>query len=98
MKTKLENKIYGKGETKGIVFTKEYENEKGYIYKSDTKNTYFEVFYKKETPICIDFEKRIYSETDTKEVYPKSKDFGIWAWTVYDIDKGINILKQWNNK
>lgn len=24
---------------------------------------------------------RIFSETEFKDKYPKSKDFGVWAWT-----------------
>ena len=90
---KLENRIEGKGEVKGFVFTKEFENDKGYVYRADTGNgSHFEAFYRKETPICIDFEKRIYSETEKKELYPKSKDFGIWAWSVRTLEKGIDRL------
>lgn len=93
MITKLENRIEGKGEVKGFVFTKEFENDNGYVYKVDTGNgNHFEAFYRKETPICIDFENRIYSETDKKEVYPKSKDFGVWAWSVGSLEKGIERL------
>jgi hypothetical protein len=91
MTTKLDCVIEGKGEVKGFVFTKQYENEKGYVYKVDN-GKHFEVFFKKEVPVCIDFEKRIYSETEKKEVYPKAKDFGIWAWTVESLEKGIDIL------
>ena len=93
MITKLENTFKGTGEVKGFVFTKEYENEKGYVYKVDTgENQHFEAFYRKETPICIDFENRVYSETELKEVYPKSNDFGVWAWSVSTIDAGIKCL------
>jgi hypothetical protein len=78
MITKLKDRIEGKGEVKGFLFTKQFENETGYVYKVDAgSSTHFEAFYKKEKPICIDFENRIYSETDKKEVYPKSKDFGV---------------------
>jgi hypothetical protein len=90
MVTKLEDRIEGQGEVKGFVFTKEFENEKGYVYKVSTGDSnHFEAFYKKETPICIDFENRVYSETETKEVYPKSKDFGVWAWSVSSLEKAI---------
>ena len=93
MTTKLEDKIEGIGEVKGFIFTKEFENNNGYVYKvSDGGKNHYEAFQKKETPICIDFQKRIYSDTDKKELYPKSKDFGIWAWTVLTLQKGIEIL------
>lgn len=93
MITKLENNFIGTGEVKGFLFTKQFENEKGYVYKVEHEGSiHFEAFYRKETPICIDFANRIYSETDKKEVYPKSKDFGVWAWTVLELEKGVQRL------
>ncbi len=93
MITKLENKIIGKSEVKGFVFTKVFENENGYVYRVETENKhYFEAFLKREAPVCIDFGKRLYSDTDTKEVYPKSKDFGLWAWTLDSLEKGVAKL------
>ena len=91
--TKLENRIEGRGEVDGFVFSKKFENKKGYVYRVDTEEGYhFEAFLKKQSPICIDFKKRIYSDTETKEVYPKSNNFGVWAWTVETLEKGINLL------
>ena len=90
MITKIENQFVGTGEVKGFIFTKVFENERGYVYEVNTgESKHFEAFYKKETPICIDFEKRIYSEIDKKEVYPKSKDFGVWAWNTSTIKAGV---------
>lgn len=90
---KLEDRIEGKGEVKGFVFTKEFENEKGYVYKVDTGNSiHFEAFYKKSMPVCIDFEKRIYSETEKKESYPKSNSFGAWAWSCKSFELAKNHL------
>ena len=93
MTIKLKNRIEGTGEVKGFVFTKEYENRKGYVYKVHTGNgSHFETFYKKENPICLDFENREYSKTDKKETYPRSKDFGIWAWSMNSLEKGVEQL------
>lgn len=79
---KLPQRIEGKGDTKGYTFEKKHETELGYIYKVIGDHTpHYEAFIKKTSPLCIDFEKRLYSETDFKEVYPKTKDFGVWAWT-----------------
>ena len=98
MTTKLDKTIEGKGEVKGFTFHQEVENKDGYIYKVDNgvDKPYFEVFQKKETAICLDFKERIYSETDTKEVYPKAKDFGVWAWTVTDLDKAAARLSNFS--
>lgn len=93
MVKKLDSIIEGIGETKGFVFIQVLEYENGYIYKVETgKSKHYEAFHKKETPLCIDFEKRIYSETEKKEVYPKAKDFGVWAWTCKTLDKAKERL------
>lgn len=90
---KLEDVIHGKGESKGFLFTKEHETDQGYVYKVDTGTSqHYEVFYKRSTPVCLDFENRVYSKTETKELYPKSKDFGKTAWTYYDRNKAIKRL------
>lgn len=89
---KLKRNFEGSGEVKGFTFSQELETDKGYIYKVNDK--YFEVFEKKSVPLCIDFEKKVYSETDFKEQYPKARHFGKWAWTVSSFDKGLKILNE----
>lgn len=98
---KLNNIIEGTGEVKGITYTKVVESDLGYIYKaSDPEMTheYYEVFEKKISPVCIDFEKKLYSETDFKESYPKSNAFGLWAWTTKDFEKAKRILQSFTVK
>lgn len=93
MITKLPETIKGKGQVKGFTYKKSYESEVGYIYLVDSGDTsWYETFIKKAVPICIDFENRVYSEVYSKEVYPKEKDFGVWAWTVGNLNRGIEIL------
>jgi len=87
---KLPTTFIGTGEVKDFKFTQVFENEKGYVYEVNTgSNIHYESFLKKERPICLDFEKRIYSETDKKEVYPKSNDFGATAWTTKKMSDAI---------
>ena len=89
--TKLEPTIIGKGEVKGIEFKQVFENANGYVYQR-SDNACFEAMRKQLVPICIDFEKRIYSETEFKEVFPKSKDFGVWAWSCATLESAIKKL------
>ncbi len=93
----LEKSFIGVGEVGNMQFLQLYKSEKAYIYRVGIDNYHFEVFERKTVPICIDFEKKIYSETEFKEIYPNSKNFGIWAWTFNDLDKAIekfnNIAK-----
>lgn len=69
----------GKGEVKEIIFEQFHKTENYYIYFRSDGN--YELFERRSVPVCIDFENRVYSETEKKEVYPKAKDFGNWAWT-----------------
>lgn len=88
---KLDLRFIGKGEVKGFDFMQMAESDDYYVYRVQNGHSrYYEYFKKKTVPICIDFEKRIYSETEFKEVYPKAKDFGIWAWTTKNFRDALN--------
>lgn len=89
----LEKQFTGIGEVRNFNFLQVYSNDLAYIYKVGDKDVYFEVFERKTTPICIDFKKRIYSETDFKEIYPKAKDFGMWAFTYDNYKDALKRLK-----
>jgi hypothetical protein len=94
MNKELEETLEGIGETKGFVFTRVDRSSCAYLYKVDTgASVHYEIFERRATPICIDFEQRIYSETDTKEIYPKSNDFGVWAWSTNSISRAIAIFQ-----
>lgn len=99
MKThKLPELLKGKGEVRDYTFKKITESERGYIYAQindkSQKTVAFEVFKKTTSPICIDFENRIYSKTEVKELYPKSRHFGRSAWTYNCLDKAKLKLKE----
>lgn len=84
----LPRNFTGTGEVKGFIFTQIAKGKKAYIYEVDVEgHLHYEVFEKKTTPVCIDFANRIYSETDTKVMYPKAKHFGYWAWTSRELKK-----------
>ncbi len=90
----LENHFTGVGEVKGYKFTQIDNTGQAYLYKVCTngRQAHYEIFKRKLAPICIDFEKRLYSDEEFKEIYPKSKDFGIWAWTTRDKIRACEIL------
>jgi hypothetical protein len=92
---KLEKVIEGTGEVSGFTYTFAKETDKAYIYEatSEEGGRHYEVFEKKITPICLDFENRVYSETEFKEIYPKSKDFGVWAFTKTDFMSALSKLE-----
>jgi hypothetical protein len=86
----LEKEFLGTGEVAGMRFVQLQFNDKGFIYAVfDEGVRHFEVFERKTTPLCIDFEKRLYSDTEKKEMYPRAKDFGVWAWTFRSLKKAV---------
>ena len=89
----------GKGEVKGYTFTKMKETENFYIYEVKSESTlHYEIFRRKSTPICIDFDNRIYSETEAKEKYPTSKNFGDWAWTSATYERAVEKMMEEQEK
>lgn len=79
---KLPARFTGVGEVGGFEFERIIETSDSYCYKvSSEGHVWCETFFKRYTPLCIDFAKRVYSEKHFKEIYPKAKDFGVWAWT-----------------
>ena len=90
----LEDEFIGVGDTSKFKFKKLASTDKGFLYEvmPDDTSRHYEVFERKLTPICIDFEAKIFSETDFKVKYPKSNDFGIWAWTYSSPELALNKL------
>lgn len=92
MTTKLEKEFTGIGEVAGFKFVQLKESHNCYMYQVNTGvSVHYEIFYKKQSAICIDFENRVYSETEFKEAYPKSEAFGVWAWTKSNL-RDANII------
>lgn len=72
----LEKEFIGRGQVKGFRFTQIKQNQFAFLYQiSDLKNTWYEVFHKKENNRynCIS--------------YPSNKAFGVWAWTYHSLEK-----------
>ena len=96
---KLPKKFKGRGETKGFRFLQLKETAAGYLYQVTSGDyVYYEVFKKVELPVCLDFAKHIYSETDFKENYPKKNAFGVSAWTTPSLKRANKILKTFKVK
>lgn len=93
MTKKLPENFTGNGEVDGFIFRQIKRGQNALIYEvRSSEIRHFEVFSIKTTALCLDFEKRLYSDTDFKEIYPKSKDFGKWAWTCKDSRRAIDIF------
>lgn len=89
----------GKGGQKGYVFKCVKRSKTALMYtKTSGHSTIFEVFEIKHVPICIDFEKRLYSETEFKEVYPRDEHFGKWAWNYLSAGKAVQKWMELSNE
>lgn len=97
--TTLPIKFIGTGEVKGMIFSLSYVTQNGYMYHVENNGSnHYEVFEKKSVPLCVDFENKVYSNSDYKDIYPKAKDFGVWAWTCKTFDAAKEKLSQIKNK
>ena len=87
----LEKTFIGTGEAKGDVFKQLKSSKFAFVYSRNINDQtiYYEVFQKRVVALCLDFSKRLYSETEFKEIYPTAKDFGITAWCYGNLDKAM---------
>ena len=98
--TELPKSIKGKGKVKGINFEQVAASPRAYIYacmhekQELNTNPYYEVFKRKNVPVCVDFEKRIYSETEFKETYPNAEQFGSSAWCIWNKEQAFEKFKE----
>jgi hypothetical protein len=87
----LELEFIGTGDVRGFNFIQMQSSPNGYLYSVDPGegNIHFEVFTRKTTPLCIDFEKHIYSEVDSKVCYPSTNSFGVNAWCITNYNEAV---------
>jgi len=87
----LEKEFNGIGEVSDFKYVQNRVSTSAYLYEvwSNGRIVSFEVFERKNSPVCIDFANRVYSETEFKETYPKSNSFGVWAWTYFKLDSAL---------
>ncbi|MGV0920471.1 hypothetical protein ACTS94_08820 [Empedobacter falsenii] len=83
----LPHQFRGTGEVKGYSFTKIDESEKAFIYEkvSTTGKKSYEVF-----------EKRV-NRRFLSQRYPKSHDFGVWAWECSSFDSAFKKFNELSN-
>ena len=90
----LEDNFIGTGSVSGFKFKKLHQTELGYLYEVDSgdEDIHYEVFQRKTTPICLDFEKKIFSDTDSKVIYPRDEHFGQWAFCILEYKDALEKL------
>lgn len=93
---KLPASFIGKGEVKGFEFNRIMEGKDYYLYSViiNEQHEHFEVIKKKSAKVCIDFEKRKYSDTESKEYYPKARAFGEDGFSFKDKNKAVAFFEE----
>lgn len=90
----LYDEFEGGGEMKGYKYKKIENNTYAYIFEvkniEDEDIVFYEVIKRRIVPLCIDFNNRIYSETEYKEVYPNANKFGDEGFIYKSLEKAIN--------
>lgn len=89
---RIPDKFTGIGEVKGFEFIKVKSEQDVAIFS--VNNKYHEVVRLKVVPKCINFEKRIYSDTEFKETYPKANKFGIDGFIVKSYSKALDKFNE----
>jgi hypothetical protein len=77
----LKEYFTGRGQVKGYIFNQIKRTEYAYLYEvKENGRIHYEVFKRKENTLydCIS--------------YPTDKAFGIWAWTLMDIESAHDKL------
>lgn len=92
----LETQFIGGGEVAGFVFTLNKHGVRTFLYEIEKGggSTHYEVFARKTVPLCIDFAAKQYSTEDFKEIYPKGKDFGVWAWSYRNFEQALKKFNE----
>ena len=93
---KLAVTLIGGADVKGFIFTKYKESKKAYIYQvkiPGVESIHYEVFEKKYQPIFEDWATKKVKEGYYKEVYPKTKAFGKYAWCCKELSKAEKIFE-----
>lgn len=96
MKT-LSEQFEGTGEVRGTDFKRLQKSDTMFMYELTERETgqkryeVFEIRQQKASEAVLCGKTIKYEE---KELYPKSKDFGIWAWCFTSYEKA---LKKFNN-
>lgn len=94
---KLRKHFIGTGEVSGFIFNQIADLDNAYIYSvsyTPEKIDHYEVFRKqiiKEETVVIDNKVIHFRET---ERYPRSSQFGLWAWSCKDLVAAIDTYKE----
>jgi len=89
---------------KGGLFKQVFSNSYGYVYsvtfpclenplEHKKQPNHFEVFARKIGD-GFDFETKVIDKDNQHVRYPKDNDFGIWAFTVFTLERAKEILKR----
>ena len=98
----LELEFTGMGEVKGDTFKQLKMSPKAYLYERSDRDfkdfVLYEVFKRKETKESTTIIGGVEVHFEAKVKYPRSEDFGVWAWYYDKYDDAIDKFNYLNNE
>ena len=95
----LELEFTGIGEVKGDLFKQINRSPYAYIYERNFEGIKsYEVFIRKETKESDSIIGGVAVHFEAKVKYPKSEDFGVWAWYFNTYDEALSKYEEINYK
>ena len=93
----LELEFIGVGEVKGDLFKQIHRSPYAYIYERNFEYIKsYEVFIRREAKETDSIIGGVAVHFEAKVKYPKSEDFGVWAWYFNSYDEAINKYENIN--
>jgi hypothetical protein len=80
----LQDEFKGVGEVSDYRFRKVFTNPAAYVFEitnADTMVIHYETIRRRAVAKCLDFQEKIFSDTELVEKYPKQTKFGVEGFT-----------------
>ena len=101
----LQNEFIGAGAVKGIKFKQIMKNDRAFLYELSDKNEetgktriWYEVFRKRISKEKDGIIGGVKVHFKTREIYPTSNNFGVWAWCFSDYGRAIEKFNELSEK
>jgi hypothetical protein len=96
----LEKEFIGTGEVAGSMFTQLCASPYAYVYEITALNSkpHYEVFKRKECQESETVVRGIKVQFTAKVLYPRSNDFGEWAWSPRTLSEAMKYFDQLNKE
>jgi hypothetical protein len=97
----LDKEFRGTGVMKGVKFKQVMKNDRAFLYELSDRDeesgktwTWYEVFKRKVSNESDGIIGGVKVHFNAREIYPKSNNFGVWAWCISDYERAIEKFNE----